>query len=316
MQTSWKHWAVGSIAALTIMAGGLSAADSVSAAGPEPATTETAGVETSQTIGYGRGNRTDSRVGRFGEMSDEGQSLLAEALGISVQELEAAQLEAQTLTHDAALAQAVADGEMTQAQADAIKELEGLWGDRGFGPLGSGARMAPRMALRGDRDEHDAYLAEALGIGVEQLQAAKDAAVQAGIAQAVSDGTITQEQADQLLTGLALKDYVADELDTVLESAIAQAVADGVVTQDQADQLQEEWSGFGARGMKGAFPGAMRDDMDGMRGGGMQGDFPGGRWNDFDHGRRGQFPGGRWNGPTAPDAQSDDSTLAGPDSNL
>jgi hypothetical protein len=35
--TNWKHWAVGSVAALTIMAGGLWTTDSVYAAEPVPA---------------------------------------------------------------------------------------------------------------------------------------------------------------------------------------------------------------------------------------------------------------------------------------
>ena len=46
-----------------------------------------------------------------------------------------------------------------------------------------------------------ALLAEALGISVEELEAAQQAAFEAAIAAAVDEGRITQEQADQMLEG-------------------------------------------------------------------------------------------------------------------
>lgn len=321
---NWKHWAVGGVAALAIMAGGSYTADNVSAAAPVPLAADAAGATdagTLQFVGQGRGARMGgqmndmNRLGRFGDFgarAEQGQTLLAEALGVTVEELETAQDQARSLAQDAAISQAVADGELTQEQADAIQELEGLWGDRGFGGprvggtrgLGVNGDVSPRMAL----DEHDAYLAEALGISVEELEAAKEAALQAGIDQAVADGTITEEQAGNLRTELALKDYVADELESVLDAAIAQAVADGVVTQEQADALLDEWQGLGRRGAKGSMRGSFGPGMsDGMRG-----QFPGGRWNDFDHSPRGMFRGGQGNNSATPDTQGNPN-LALPD---
>lgn len=90
------------------------------------------------------------------------QAALAEALGISSEELQAAHLEAL----DTQLAQAVADGEMTQEQADL---------------------MLARRALAAD------------GAFQSSLQSAFEAALQ----QAVTNGVITQEQADLLLAAQA-----------------------------------------------------------------------------------------------------------------
>ena len=214
-----------------------------------------------------------------------GQTYLAGALGISVEELEAAQDAARTNASDEALAQAVADGKLTQAQADAIKELRDLRGNRIIGRFHMGA------------GDHEAYLAEALGISVEELEAAKDAAIQAGIAQAVADGKITQEQADGMLTRLELKDYLVAEMDAAFETAIQKAVADGVITQEEADEILENDRGFFGRGIRGRF-------HDGMRGG-----FNG------DDMRRG-FPGMRGGGFGIPDTQSSSSPYGTPGSLL
>jgi len=46
-----------------------------------------------------------------------------------------------------------------------------------------------------------ALLAEELGISVEELESAQQAAFEAAVAAAVDAGTITQEQADQILEG-------------------------------------------------------------------------------------------------------------------
>ena len=297
MQTkSWKRWAIGGVAAATLMAGSLWAVDSVSAAAPEPAAVAPVEVQNVQTVRFGPG--TMGRGTRqFGVVGQTGETLLADALGISVEELQAAQDTAQAKVLDAALAQAVADGKLTQAQADAFKELQGLRGNRSFGEFRMGS------------EDHEAYLAEALGITVEELQAAKDAAAVAGLAQAVADGKITQEQADLMTAGLALKDYVGEKLQGIYEETVQQAVQDGVITQEQADQLLDSESGFFGRG---GFPGGMRGGFsDGMRGG-----FPGGMKGGFSDGMRGGFPGGRWGGSVAPDIQSSNGSYAAPGSLL
>ena len=77
LMTSWKHWAVGSVAALTIMAGTMWTTDSVSAASPDPAAV---GATDVQTVRYGRG-QMDHGFGRYGDKAEMGQTFLAEALG-------------------------------------------------------------------------------------------------------------------------------------------------------------------------------------------------------------------------------------------
>lgn len=273
--TNWKNWAIGGVAALTIMTGGLYVADDVSAAAPVAEEIVSADVSTparinSETDQMRRGPRDMGPGERAGV---DGDALLAEALGITVEELDAAREVARTKAADEALAQAVTDGKLTQAQANALKELQSL---------GNGRLMA-RLPMVGNYDTH---LAEALGVTEEQLEAARDAAHQAGIEQAVADGTITQEQADEMLTRLALKDYVQAEMETAFETAIQNAVADGVITQEQADEiLSQEQNRFG-RGMRGGllewqdgmrrpggFDGGMRDGRPGMRGGAMDDGF-------------------------------------------
>ena len=62
----------------------------------------------------------------------------------------------------------------------------------------SEARQAARDAATEDmtREERQALFASQLGISVEELEAAHEAAEDAAIAQALADGTITQEQVD------------------------------------------------------------------------------------------------------------------------
>ena len=142
----------------------------------------------------------------------------------------------------------------------------------------------------------DAFLAEELDISVEELEAAKEAAHDQAMTQALDEGLITQEQYDQMQVAKKLKGYIdrealmaealgisveelaeqplndwLDELgidreafreaiETAREAAIAQAVTDGVITQEQADALPQ-------RGMMGP-----RRGRGGMRGGCPEGD--------------------------------------------
>jgi hypothetical protein len=195
---------------------------------------------------------------------------LAQALGISVEELEAAHQNAQS----AAVEQALADGLITQSQADRL--LNGNF--RAFNMF-----IGPDSTF-----EMDGYLAEALGISTDQLGAAREAAKDAAIEQALADGKITEEQVEMMEARQALQNYMqkdemlakalgitVDELDAAKEDGqripdlldtlgiepeefqanmealrqeiLAQAVEDGVITQEQADQMLED--GFG--GMRG-----------------------------------------------------------------
>ena len=216
--------------------------------------------------------------GGHGGLGIDNEALLAEALGITNDELQAAQDAART----ARIEQAVADGLLTQEQADALLNGEmGFRGDFGFG--GRGHDMAG--------PDGDTYLADALGITVEELQAAQAAARAAGVQQAVDEGLITQEQADLMNAAQALRAAVDEDaimaealgvtveefqaakeahtvqdlvdasgltqaelmtaVQTVHDAAVQQAVAAGVITQAQADALAANGRGFGFDGFGG-----------------------------------------------------------------
>jgi hypothetical protein len=171
-----------------------------------------------------------------GNDADRGEAL-AEALGITLEELQAAQEAARA----AALEQAVADGLITQEQADQIAE--------------SGGR-SPRGSHFGDKDE---LLAEALGITVEELQAAQEEVRAAKLAQMVEDGVITQEQADLMEARRAVQSYfdiesVQAAIQEAYETAVNEALSAGEITQELADQLLSEdaavpgLGGFGGHG--------------------------------------------------------------------
>jgi hypothetical protein len=165
----------------------------------------------------------------------------------------------------------------------------------GIGGRGHGGRFGFGKSV-----DYDSYLAEELGITVEELQSAREAAHEAALEQAVAEGLITEEQADLILAGRALKEYidpqeilsealgidiadleaareageplhdlfedmepedVKEALQAAYEDAVQQAIEDGVISESQAEQLQEK-----------GFPGRML----GKRGGGFrgQGGFP------------------------------------------
>ena len=144
------------------------------------------------------------------------------------------------------------------------------------GMFGQAAPSAERQFPFPDRSVRmggqDTYLADALDITVDELTAAREAASQAAIQQAVDEGLITQEQADVLLSrdrfggrgfpggrlgfGRANIDHqalLAEALDISVEALqdaqkdaadarLEQAVADGNITQEQADLIKAEQS--------------------------------------------------------------------------
>jgi len=135
--------------------------------------------------------------------------------------------------------------------------IRGIGGPEGFG-------------FGGDID-YDAYLAEALDITVEELQAARETARTKALEEAVEKGYITEEQVANMtarqavmqnldLEALkaqldALKEEGADlrsEMKTAvqeaLQAAVDQALAEGTITQDQADMIL-------AGGLDGKFGG-------------------------------------------------------------
>lgn len=184
---------------------------------------------------------------------------------------------------------------------------EGGWslGRRGPGMRG----MMGRGGRIGGQDS--GFLAEELGITVEELEAAQESAQEAAIAQAVEDGDLTQEEADQLLAHQALRSYIDpralmaqvlgiteeqlaekpmhewietqgldidtfhEQMQAAHEDALAQAVADGAITQEQADALLS--GEFGSLG--GGFRGGPSGRTGGARGrGGCPGMGERGQW--------------------------------------
>lgn len=227
-------------------------------------------------------------------------SYLADALGISVEELQTAQ----TTAYQAGVDQALAEGLITQAQADQLKSSTGV--GRSLRGFAFGFVFGPDSGI-----DQESLLANALGVTVDELSAAREKAQAARIAQAVTDGVITQEEADQMAARQALQAYIdpqtitaealgisVDTLQTyqgegqtmseilaqtgqtasefvaarqaAYEAAVQKAVTDGVITQAQADQAILEGShAFGGRpfggGKAGGF-GRMHPERGGFPG--------------------------------------------------
>jgi hypothetical protein len=191
------------------------------------------------------------------------QEELAAALGIDVETLQAAY---QTATK-AALDQAVSQGIITQEQADQYL-ANGVDG-RHAGKLGM---------LKFSEIDYQALLADALGVSVDELKAAQQKAFTTAIDNAVTAGTLTQEQADLMKGQQALfsSDKFQTSMKTAFEAAVKQAVTDGLITQAQADQILANQSGsfgfggrgfgdhgFGRHGRNGGFPPASPDSPSG-----------------------------------------------------
>ena len=145
---------------------------------------------------------------------EERDAALADALGVTVEELEAARQTA----HETLIQQAVADSQLTQAQADAIL---------------SGAGLRSVMQDIFNQEDMQTAVANALGLTVEALEAAQ--------AEGKRLNEIATEQ------GVELSDVQA-AVQAAHAAAIQQAVEDGLITQEQADQLQNRQGGFGHHG--------------------------------------------------------------------
>ena len=147
------------------------------------------------------------------------------------------------------------------------------------------AKGAMRGFDLGDmRGEYQGFLADALGITVDELQAAQLKARDAMIDKAVADGTLTQEQADLMKARQAFMQYYAAENAQTMEDALNAAVEAGALTQEQADLLLEQQGQMG----RGSFGRGMPDG--GMFGEGSRGGFRG-QDGQFDFHHRGMMPG-------------------------
>ncbi len=187
---------------------------------------------------------------------------LANALGITVEQLQSAQQTAMK----GALDQAVSKGLITQDQANRF----------------SNGRFGPGLGLlEANGIDYNALLAQALGISADQLQSARQTAMKNAVDSAVQAGTITQDQANLILgrQALANDQTFQNSMKSAFEAAVQQAVSSGVITQAQADQILqnsqnrnlsgEGWFGeprgmgrhgiepgfgFGRRGRNGSVP--------------------------------------------------------------
>ena len=150
---------------------------------------------------------------------------LAAALGITIEDLTAAEQKAFTSAVDAALKAEY----ITTSQAETLKA-----GTANF-------RNLYRYLSETERAEfdQDVYLAEALGITEEELEAGYDAMEQARIDQLVADGVLTQEQADLQAAYQALRGSTtfAATMKQAMTDAINAEVKAGTLTQAQADLL-------------------------------------------------------------------------------
>ena len=135
---------------------------------------------------------------RFGGNSNWLEKL-AEALGITVDELEDAQQQA----YAASVADAVAAGQITQEQADQILARHAL---KSY--IDRQAILAAALGM--SVDDLEAALADGQsivdlmveqGIDSATLQTNAQSAYGAAVRQAVADGVITQAQADEILAG-------------------------------------------------------------------------------------------------------------------
>lgn len=184
-----------------------------------------------------------SKVSSPNERINGNIQALADELNISLEALQAAHIEAGT----AFIQAEVASGELTQAQADEIIE-----------DLDDAGRTVWRNR-RGievmQSDAFETYLAEALGISIEDLQQARENVFMSEIAQAVTDGKLTQEQADLMIARKAIKSYLPDAMKAAQTSAINQALADGKITQAQADLLLSNLESHSFHGFMGGRQG-------------------------------------------------------------
>ncbi|GIV64137.1 MAG: hypothetical protein AB1457_07850 [Chloroflexota bacterium] len=181
--------------------------------------------------------------GGRGMMGPNAGEALAEALGITTDELNSAYQQAM----QSAVQEGVEKGLITQAQADAILNGTGRFGGKGM--LGW---------LFQNGVDFEAHLAEALGISVDDLQNAYVKAAEIRLEQAVADGRITEEEANLLRARHALFNNEAfqNSMQAAFENAVQEAVTNGIITQEQADLILQQ-GGFGMRGGFMGFGGCL-----------------------------------------------------------
>jgi hypothetical protein len=249
----------------------------------------------------------------YGPAGQADETNLAQALGITVQQLQTAEQKA----FEAAVQQALDKGLITQNQADMLILRGG-----GFGRGGMGGELFGQNS----GIDYQSLLATQLNITTTALQTALKQAYTNQINQAVQSGNLTQQQADLILGRYALQSYIdptalfaqalgitTDQLQTyqnqgmglsqilttvgktavevrdaeqaAYQAAVQKAVTDGVITQAQADAVLNSGYGFGY--LPGGF-GFGEHEGFGGRGGRFGGGRGGGMWGPFGSPNSGQ----------------------------
>lgn len=176
------------------------------------------------------------RMGRGDWMKPHREQMdeaVAEALGISVEELEAARDEGKTIydialeqgvefadvqaaieaARQEAIEQALADGKITEEMAERIIERM--------------EQMPPAGWMQPYHDQMQEAVAESLGISVEELEAARTAR---------AEGQPPAEIAEEL--GVSFDEF-RQAMRDAHEEIVEQAVADGVLTPEQAERMSQ-----------------------------------------------------------------------------
>lgn len=138
---------------------------------------------------------------------------------------------------------AFAQDEAPTAVAPGLQEEAPFAGRRGFGGRPDGGLMQQIV----DREAMHAALADALGMTVAELEAAR--------AEGKRLPEIAAEQ------GVALADVEA-AMQVAWETAVNDALAAGTITQEQADKLLERGMRFGKGGGRGLLHGLMQQIFD------------------------------------------------------
>lgn len=169
-------------------------------------------------------------VDELADARENGESWkdVAEANGVDVETVMAAVHSAEI----AAINDAVANGDITQAEADEIIARKEL-------------KMLASQII--DKDALKQVKADALGISVEDMEQAKE------------DGIRLSELAEQNGTTV---EAVKEAVDAAKAEMVSDAVADGTITQEQADQILEGCDGGrrgGGRGNRNGQPPVQAD---------------------------------------------------------
>jgi hypothetical protein len=220
----------------------------------------TPGMPDAPAGGFGGSSGLSSEALTF--VNETVDTLLAEALGISSDTLQAAQEQAMAALPNQGGpggqgGPGQGQGNDAPAQPDNANPPEGM--TQGNPPEGMPNGMA-RGGMPGgagfglDNSAYQTALAEALGISTEDLAAATAAAYTSALAQAVEQGYLTQEGADLLTAQRALQAYsteLGDGRPADYTELVQAALTQGVLTEAQATLLLENVPTGGPNGAGG-----------------------------------------------------------------